>query len=50
MMPFEQMQDAMAELLEQVVKDHLHGRFHADQETFSAVNKHIDYLGLIQEL
>ena len=46
----EQIQVAAAKLLEQVIKDHLHGRFHADQEAFTAVNKHIDYLGLLQEL
>lgn len=46
----EEMQAAAAELLERVIEDHLHGRFHADREAFDVVNKHIDYLGLLQEL
>ena len=44
------LQVAAAELLEQVIKDHLHGRFYADRAAFDAINGHIDYLNLLQEL
>ena len=46
----EELRGAAAELLERVIKDHLYGRFYADKTAFDAVNTHIDYLGLLQEL
>jgi hypothetical protein len=45
-----EIRDAMTELLEQAIKDHLHGRFYADRAAFDTLNGHIDYLSLLQEL
>ena len=46
----EEMQTVAIELLERVIKDHLHGRFYADKTAFDAVNAHLDYLGLLEEM
>ncbi|MGN0979219.1 MAG: hypothetical protein ACI4PT_02710 [Candidatus Avoscillospira sp.] len=45
----EEFHDAVSNMLDQVITDHIPERFHVDREAFDATNKHLDYLTIVQD-
>lgn len=44
----EEIRAAMVDMLNQVVADHIPKRFHVDRDSFDILNKHLDYIGIIE--
>lgn len=45
----EEIRKAVANMLGQLITDHIPSRFHVDKEAFEIINKHLDYLNVIQD-
>lgn len=41
---------AVSDMLDQVVTDHIPKRFYVDREAFDAINAHLDYLAIVQDV
>ena len=41
---------AVSDMLDQVVTDHIPKRFYVDREAFDAINAHLDYLTIVQDV
>lgn len=46
----EEIREAIANMLSQVIDEHIHARFYVDRATFDVVNEHLDYMSIIQEI
>ena len=46
----EEFRKAVQSMLDQVVTDHIPKRFYVDREAFDAINAHLDYLAIVQEV
>ena len=46
----EEFRKAVSGMLDQVITDHIPKRFYVDRETFDAINAHLDYLTIVQDV